>query len=264
MTAHHSNPSISVSAVVLFNDDGQVALVRKHGTASFIFPGGKPEAGETGEHTAVREVAEELGVALDLEDLVDVGDFTTPAANEADTALHSQVYAAPLPPEVTVQAQAEIAELIWVTPGEIAWAEGYRLAPLSSMILEELAEGPITLEHHPLEMSLEEFELLVGEELDGLPDEVVGGLENVVFAVEDRPEDGSTDLLGVYEGHDLPGRADYGYVQLPDRIVLFRGPLLSIASDAAHLREEIRVTLIHEIAHYYGIDDAQLHELGWA
>lgn len=264
MTAHHSTPSISVSAVVLSNDDGQVALVRKHGTTSFIFPGGKPEVGETGEHTAVREVAEELGVALDIEDLTDLGDFTTPAANEANTALHSQVYAAKLPRGANVQAQAEIAELIWVTPAEISLAEGYRLAPLSSMILLGLADRTISLGHQVLEMSLEEFENLVGEELDVLPDDMVGGLENLVFAVEDRPEDGSLDLLGIYEGHDLPGRADYGYVQLPDRIVLFREPLLSIASDVAHLREEVRVTLIHEIAHYYGIDDAHLHELGWA
>src|SRR5699024_7797828 len=127
-----------------------------------------------------------------------------------------------------------------------------------------LADRTISLGHQVLEMSLEEFENLVGEELDALPDDMVGGLENLVFAVEDRPEDGSLDLLGIYEGHDLPGRADYGYVQLPDRIVLFREPLLSIASDVAHLREEVRVTLIHEIAHYYGIDDAHLHELGWA
>ncbi|OAV62681.1 metallopeptidase family protein [Enteractinococcus helveticum] len=113
-------------------------------------------------------------------------------------------------------------------------------------------------------MSLEAFEVLVGEELDALPDEMVGGLDNVVFAVEDRPEDGSLDLLGVYEGHALSGRADYGYMQLPDRIVLFREPLLAACTDTAYLREEVRVTLIHEIAHYYGIDDAQLHELGWA
>lgn len=264
MTAPRPNPPISVSAVVLTNDEGQVALVRKHGTTAFIFPGGKPEMGESGEYTAVREVAEELGVELDLEGLIDLGDFTTPAANEADTELHSQVYAAKLPQSARVEAKAEIAELLWVTPGVIALVDGYHLAPLSSMILQALADGHITLEDLPLDMSLEEFENLVSEELDALPDDMVGGLENVVFAVEDRPEDGSLDLLGVYEGHDLPGRADYGYVQLPDRIVLFREPLLAACTDEAHLREEVRITLIHEIAHYYGIDDAHLHELGWA
>ena len=259
----HPNPSISVSAVVLTNDDGQIALVRKHGTTAFIFPGGKPEAHETGLEAAVREVAEELGLVLDPADLHHVGDYTTSAANEADTQLLSQVYAARVPSTAVVQAQAEIAELLWVTPGEVCLPEGYRLAPLSSMILQALADGEITNGAPALEMSIEDFENLVADELDALPDEMVGGLENVVFAVEDRPEDGSLDLLGVYEGHDLPGRADYGYLQLPDRIVLFREPLLSLCADEAHLREEVRVTLIHEIAHYYGIDDAHLHELGW-
>lgn len=264
MTAQHSHPSISVSAVVLLSDEGQIALVRKHGTTAFIFPGGKPEPGETGDHTAVREVAEELGVVLEIGDLVDLGEFTTPAANEADTALHSRLYATKLPPKANVQAQAEIAELLWVTPGQVSLADGYRLAPLSSMILQALADGDLALERQALEMSLEEFEHLVGEELDALPEDMVEGLDNVVFAVEDRPDDGSLDVLGVYEGFDLPGRADYGYMQLPDRIVLFREPLLDTCHDETHLREEVRVTLIHEIAHYYGIDDAQLHELGWA
>lgn len=115
-----------------------------------------------------------------------------------------------------------------------------------------------------MEMTLAEFETLVGDVLDSLDDDIVGGLENLVFMVEDRPEDGSMDVLGYYEGFDLDARADYGFGQLPDRIVLFREPLLAICDDGQQLRHEIRVTLIHEIAHYYGIDDAALHELGWA
>ncbi|KAB1642695.1 metallopeptidase family protein [Gulosibacter chungangensis] len=115
-----------------------------------------------------------------------------------------------------------------------------------------------------MDLTMDEFEKLVVEELDLLPDEVVDGLENLVFVVEDRPEDGSLDLLGVYEGYDLFERANYGYGQLPDRIVLFREPLLAICEDEAQLRHEIHVTLVHEIAHYYGIDDEHLHELGWA
>ncbi len=259
----HPNPSINVSAVVLTNDDGQIALVRKHGTTAFIFPGGKPEAGESGREAAVREVAEELGVVVLPKDLYHLGDFATPAANEADTELFSQVYATQVPAGAQVRAQAEIAELLWVTPGDVVLDDEHRLAPLSSHILLALANEQLTATP-PLQMSLEDFELLVGEELDALDDEVVGGLENLVFAVEDRPEDGSLDLLGIYEGHDLPGRSDYGYLQLPDRIVLFREPLLAISTSEAHLREEVRVTLVHEIAHYYGIDDAHLHELGWA
>ncbi|MCW4384744.1 metallopeptidase family protein [Salinibacterium sp. SYSU T00001] len=114
------------------------------------------------------------------------------------------------------------------------------------------------------ELSAEEFERLVIEELDLLPDDMVDGLDNVVFVTEDRPEDGSLDLLGVYEGVALTERGQYGFGELPDRIVLFREPLLAICDDLDSLRDQIHVTLVHEIAHYYGIDDAQLHELGWA
>ncbi|NLT26483.1 MAG: metallopeptidase family protein, partial [Microbacteriaceae bacterium] len=115
-----------------------------------------------------------------------------------------------------------------------------------------------------MEMDAETFERLVVDELDLLPDEMVDGLENLVFAVEDRPDDGSLDLLGVYEGVDLVERGNYGFGELPDRIVLFREPLLAICETEDELRDEIHITLVHEIAHFYGIDDAELHRLGWA
>ena len=115
-----------------------------------------------------------------------------------------------------------------------------------------------------LELSPEEFERIVIDELDELPDEMVEGLENLIFVTEDRPEDGSLDLLGIYEGTALTDRDRYGFGELPDRIVLFREPLLSICDDLDELRDEIHVTLVHEIAHYYGIDDEELHKLGWA
>ena len=115
-----------------------------------------------------------------------------------------------------------------------------------------------------LELSAEEFEKVVVEELDALPDEMVDGLENLVFVTEDRPEDGSLDLLGIYEGVALTERDRYGFGELPDRIVLFREPLLSICDTLDELRDEIHITLVHEIAHFYGIDDEELHRLGWA
>ncbi len=115
-----------------------------------------------------------------------------------------------------------------------------------------------------LELTPEEFEALVIDELDELPDEMVDGLENLVFVTEDRPEDGSLDLLGIYEGVALTERDRYGFGELPDRIVLFREPLLAICATEDELRDEIHVTLVHEIAHYYGIDDEELHRLGWA
>lgn len=114
------------------------------------------------------------------------------------------------------------------------------------------------------DITAEEFERLVIEELDLLPDEMVDGLDNVVFVTEDRPEDGSLDLLGLYDGTALTERGTYGFGELPDRIVLYREPLLAVSEDLEDLKDQIHVTLVHEIAHFYGIDDVQLHELGWA
>jgi len=109
----------------------------------------------------------------------------------------------------------------------------------------------------------EEFEALVVDELDALPDEMVDGLDNVVFVTEARPEDGSLDLLGLYDGVALTERGTYGFGELPDRIILYREPLVDMAVDLDDLKDQIHVTLVHEIAHFYGIDDAQLHDLGW-
>jgi predicted Zn-dependent protease with MMP-like domain len=114
-----------------------------------------------------------------------------------------------------------------------------------------------------LDLNEEEFEKIVISELDELPDEMVDGLENLVFVTEDRPADGSLDLLGLYEGVALTERDRYGFGELPDRIVLYREPLLAVAADLDELRDEIHITLVHEIAHYYGIDDDELHRLGW-
>ena len=108
------------------------------------------------------------------------------------------------------------------------------------------------------------FEALVVDELDLLPDDMVEGLENVIFVVEDRPEDGSLDLLGVYDGWALTERERYGVGELPDRIIVYREPHLHSCDVIGELRDEVHTTLVHEIAHFYGIDDARLHELGWA
>jgi predicted Zn-dependent protease with MMP-like domain len=112
-------------------------------------------------------------------------------------------------------------------------------------------------------LSEEAFEALVADELDLLPEEMLAGLENVAFVVEDEPEDGE-DLLGRYEGVDLTHRDRYGFGELPDRIVVFRLPHLAACRDEDELRDEIHTTLVHEIGHYYGLDDDRLHELGWA
>jgi predicted Zn-dependent protease with MMP-like domain len=116
---------------------------------------------------------------------------------------------------------------------------------------------------NPIEVDAAQFEKLVVDELDLLSDEMIDGLDNVIFVTEDRPEDGSLDVLGLYDGVALTERGNYGFGELPDRIILYREPLVTIARDLDELKEQIHITLVHEIAHFYGIDDAQLHDLGW-
>ena len=109
-----------------------------------------------------------------------------------------------------------------------------------------------------------EFESIVEEALDDVPEELMAMLDNVVFLVEDEPPADDPDLLGVYDGIPLTERdSGWGLGNLPDRITLFRGPLTRMCDDIDDLREEIAVTVVHEIAHHFGIDDATLHELGW-
>ena len=110
-------------------------------------------------------------------------------------------------------------------------------------------------------MSDEQFEEIVGEALDLVPSELMAMLDNVVFLIEEDSEHGN--LLGLYEGVPLPQRSEFGGAFLPDRITLFRRPLLHMSRDETELRHEVAVTVIHEIAHFFGIDDAKLHEMGW-
>jgi len=110
-------------------------------------------------------------------------------------------------------------------------------------------------------MSREEFEDAVGDSLDLVPASLMARLDNVVFLVEDEPPPEEPDLLGLYDGVPLTER-DWG-MQLPDRIFIYRGPLLRMCEDRDELLDEIAVTVVHEIAHHFGIDDDRLHELGW-
>ncbi|UCR90436.1 metallopeptidase family protein [Mycetocola spongiae] len=114
-----------------------------------------------------------------------------------------------------------------------------------------------------MELDADAFDTLVNEVFDALPAEITEGLENVAITIEDLPEDGTLDLLGLYHGIELPDRDAYGYGEMPDLISIYRLPLLNIVENEEELREEVRVTLIHEIGHYYGLDDAELHRLGW-
>ncbi|WP_188126875.1 metallopeptidase family protein [Actinoplanes lobatus] len=113
-------------------------------------------------------------------------------------------------------------------------------------------------------MSPERFEELVGEALDEVPVELMSLMNNVVFLVEDLPPGGGDDLLGVYEGIALTERGwDYAGA-LPDRITIFRLPTLKVCDTEEDVVDEVAITVVHEIAHHFGIDDQRLHELGWA
>jgi predicted Zn-dependent protease with MMP-like domain len=115
-----------------------------------------------------------------------------------------------------------------------------------------------------VEMSRERFEELVGEALDEVPVELLSLMSNVVFLVEDAPPGGGDDLLGLYEGTALTDRGwDYSGA-LPDRITIYRLPTLKVCHTESDVVDEVAITVVHEIAHHFGIDDNRLHELGWA
>lgn len=115
-----------------------------------------------------------------------------------------------------------------------------------------------------VEISPQAFEDLVGEALDEVPTELMDLLDNVVFLVDDEAPADDPDLLGLYEGVPLTERDGWwGSGNLPDTIRLFRGPLTRMCTDLDELRDEVVVTVVHEIAHHFGISEDALHELGW-
>jgi len=111
-------------------------------------------------------------------------------------------------------------------------------------------------------MSAARFDELVSDALDLVPAGLAAQMDNVVVLVEDRhPEE--PDLLGLYEGVALTERtSDYGG-ELPDRITIFRDAVLEQCADADEVVDEVAITVVHEIAHHFGIAEERLHELGW-
>ncbi len=105
------------------------------------------------------------------------------------------------------------------------------------------------------------FERLVGEALDSLPPELGEMMENVAVVVEDVHPD--EDLLGLYEGVPLTERGDYGGMAMPDRVTVYRLPICAICDSEEELLDQVTVTVVHEVAHHFGIDDDTLEELGW-
>jgi predicted Zn-dependent protease with MMP-like domain len=115
-----------------------------------------------------------------------------------------------------------------------------------------------------LEMTAQEFEDAVGDALDDVPAELLALMDNVVFLVEDEPSSDDPELLGVYDGTPLTERhSGWAAGALPDRITIFRGPALRMCRTREEVRDEVAVTVVHEIAHHFGIDDERLRDLGW-
>ncbi|RAN79619.1 hypothetical protein B5P43_13835 [Bacillus sp. SRB_336] len=118
-------------------------------------------------------------------------------------------------------------------------------------------------------MDASEFDAAVEAALAQIPPDISGRMDNVALFVEDdyipRPgDDPDTVLLGLYEGTPLTERDSWwGSGSLPDRITVFRRPILDLCSSREQVIHEVTVTVIHEIAHHFGISDARLHELGW-
>lgn len=117
-----------------------------------------------------------------------------------------------------------------------------------------------------IDVDEERFEQLVGEALDSIPDELAAKMDNVAVFVEDLGS--SPNLLGLYFGIPLTARDDgyggYGNMPMPDRITIYRLPILARCRTEADVVRQVRITVIHEVGHHFGIDDDRLRELGWA
>lgn len=112
-----------------------------------------------------------------------------------------------------------------------------------------------------MEKRTSNFTELVEEALEGLPPEISELLDNVAIMVEDWPEDDY--LYGLYEGVPLTERGSGYHGALPDRISIFQGPLEQDFADPEKLKAQVRVTVMHEIAHHFGFDEDRIKELGW-
>lgn len=112
-----------------------------------------------------------------------------------------------------------------------------------------------------MEVPRERFEELVSEALDGIPPELSSLMDNVAVFVEESSDD--EHLLGLYEGIPLTERGGWYAGVLPDRITIYRLPILRMCESEEDVVDEVRITVVHEIAHHFGIDDERLHELGY-
>jgi predicted Zn-dependent protease with MMP-like domain len=114
-----------------------------------------------------------------------------------------------------------------------------------------------------LAVGQEEFEALVAEALDTIPRPLAALIDNVAVFVEDEPDPPQHGLLGLYEGVPLTARGQWYAGVLPDRITIYRLPILRICQTTQDVADQVRITVVHEIAHHFGIDDGKLRELGY-
>jgi len=123
-----------------------------------------------------------------------------------------------------------------------------------------------------MKLSRRRFEALVARAIDGIPDPIAGYMSNIAIVIEDRPTPEQYAalglppdewLFGLYEGTPLLERGITADPLLPDKITIFRGPLEEACETEEQIAEEIRRTVVHEIAHHLGIDEARLRELGY-
>ncbi|UTT39929.1 metallopeptidase family protein [Glutamicibacter mishrai] len=120
------------------------------------------------------------------------------------------------------------------------------------------------------EISDDEFEQLVEQAIDAIPEAAFAMMDNVIFFIEDEytPQPGepeNLEILGLYEGVALTERdSDWGVGALPDQITIFKNPTLRACETREEVVREIGITVMHEVAHHFGIDDEKLHDLGWA
>ncbi|MCL2787497.1 MAG: metallopeptidase family protein [Micrococcales bacterium] len=114
-------------------------------------------------------------------------------------------------------------------------------------------------------MTDEQFELCVDRAIDILPEEVAQLIDNVAVIIEDTPPPSDPpDLLGLYVGTPLTERFGYGGIgHLPDQIFIFKQPTLAICDTVGDVVDEVVTTVVHEVAHFFGIEERRIHELGW-
>ena len=112
-------------------------------------------------------------------------------------------------------------------------------------------------------MDPQRFDELVSDALDLVPPKLATAMDNVVVLVDDRHPD-DDELLGLYEGVALTERDSHYAGSLPDTITIYRDALLEVCDGDEEVVDEVTITVMHEIAHHFGIDDDRLHELGWA